>query len=187
MKRNIPVSLRARSRGFNLIEVLVAVVVISVGLLGIAKMQALAIASTGTARMRSLASLEAASLASALRADRAYWSAIAAGTAVTVTFTNGAIATSSDTALSAATANCTSAGVCTTAAQVTAYDLRDWAARLSEQMQSYYATLTCATPAVQPAPNTCVIQINWVENRVGVNSQNAATALSTSFKLYVEP
>ena len=41
--------------------------VISIGLLGIAKMQALALSSTGTAKMRSLAAIEAASLASTIR------------------------------------------------------------------------------------------------------------------------
>src|SRR5579871_1202658 len=60
--------------GFSVLEVMVALIIISVGLLGIAKMQALAIASTTTSRTRSIAALEAASLASAMRADRAYWS-----------------------------------------------------------------------------------------------------------------
>ena len=63
-----------RDAGFSLVEVMVALIVMSVGLLGIAKMQALALTSTTSARMRSLVALEAASLASTMRADRAYWS-----------------------------------------------------------------------------------------------------------------
>src|SRR5689334_6960443 len=63
----------ARVRGFSLIEVMVAVIVICVGLLGIAKMQALALSNTTTARMRSLAALEAASLAAAMHSNRQYW------------------------------------------------------------------------------------------------------------------
>src|ERR1700756_1191655 len=74
-----------KSRGFSLIEVMVALIIISVGLLGIAKMQALALASTGTARLRALASIEAASLASIMHSDRAYWAAGPASVTVTGT------------------------------------------------------------------------------------------------------
>ena len=48
---------RSEIRGFSLIEVMVAIVVISAGLLGIAKLQALALSNTSTARLRSLAAL----------------------------------------------------------------------------------------------------------------------------------
>ena len=53
-------------RGFSLVEVMVAVIVICVGLLGIAKMQALALSNTTTSRLRALAAIEAAGLASAM-------------------------------------------------------------------------------------------------------------------------
>ncbi|MGH8302669.1 MAG: type IV pilus modification PilV family protein, partial [Steroidobacteraceae bacterium] len=55
-----------RSRGFSLIEVLVALIVLSVGLLGIAKMEALALASNAVAGRRALAAIEAASLADSM-------------------------------------------------------------------------------------------------------------------------
>jgi len=70
MKR---VSANAGARGFSLIEVMVAVIVICVGMLGIAKMQALSLSNTTTARLRSLAAIEAASLASAMHSNRQYW------------------------------------------------------------------------------------------------------------------
>ena len=50
----------AQIRGFSLVEVMVAVVVICTGLLGIAKLQALSLSNTSTARLRSLAAMEAA-------------------------------------------------------------------------------------------------------------------------------
>jgi len=48
---------RAEPFGFSLVEVMVAIVVICVGLLGVAKLQALALSNTTTARLRSLAAL----------------------------------------------------------------------------------------------------------------------------------
>ena len=48
---------RPAARGFSLVEVLVSLVVVSVGLLGLAKMESLAIASTGVASSRSLAAI----------------------------------------------------------------------------------------------------------------------------------
>ncbi len=50
---------RARAGGFTLLEVMVAVVITAIGLLGIAKIQALAYASTGTASLRSLVAIQA--------------------------------------------------------------------------------------------------------------------------------
>lgn len=175
-----------RSRGFNLIEAMVAVVVISVGLLGIAKMQALAMASTGSAKMRSLAALEAASLAAALRADRQYWSNLTAATTL-VTFKDGAVQASSDGALLSA-AVCEAAGACTTTTDMVAYDLRKWAADLAAQMPKHLATLTCAGGSTT-VPVTCTVVLNWAENRVAMDSKvdSTKTTLTNSYTLYVEP
>ena len=62
-----------RIQGFSLVEVMVAVVVICVGLLGIAKMQAMALSNTNMSRQRSLAAIEAASIAASMHSNRQYW------------------------------------------------------------------------------------------------------------------
>jgi type IV pilus assembly protein PilV len=172
-----------RSKGFNLIEAMVALVIISVGLLGIAKMQALAMASTGSAKMRSLAALEAASLASALRADRTYWSNVTVNTIVT--FQDGAVKTSTDGAL-LATPICESANACSTATDMVAYNLTNWAKELAAQMPQNTAILTCAA-GTATAPVTCTLVLNWAENRVAINSQANPTPLANTYTLYVEP
>jgi type IV pilus assembly protein PilV len=183
--RNKRYSSIRRSRGFNLIEAMVAVVIISVGLLGIAKMQALAMASTGSAKMRSLAALEAASLAAALRADRQYWSNITVAT--TVTFQDGTVKTSSDGALLSA-AVCETAGACTTTTDMVAYNLRKWDTDLATQMPKHLATLACAAGSTT-VPVTCTVQLNWAENRVAMDSNVDATktTLTNSYTLYIEP
>src|SRR5580700_12341596 len=60
-------------RGFSLIEVMVALIIIAVGMLGIAKMQALALSTTESSGVRSLVAIEAASLAASMHANRDYW------------------------------------------------------------------------------------------------------------------
>jgi len=159
----------------------------SVGLLGIAKMQALALASTTTARMRSLAALEAASLASTMRADRAYWSAVVADPAVVINAAS--ITTTTDNALLATTPSCeTDQDVCTTS-RIAAKDLQAWAVDLSNQVPNETALINC-TPLVPTTPVTCTITIQWRENQVASNKQQelaAATPTPTSYTLYVAP
>ncbi|HUD32460.1 MAG TPA: type IV pilus modification protein PilV, partial [Variovorax sp.] len=67
--------LAGRTGGFTLLEVLVAIVLVSIGLLGFAKMQALALSSTSVAGNRSMVSMQAGSLAAAMHGNRAFWSA----------------------------------------------------------------------------------------------------------------
>ena len=204
----------AVQRGFTLVEVMVALLVISIGLLGIAKMQALAMASTGTARTRSIAAIEAASIASMMHADRAYWATIATGTTETVNVTASSSSfTSSDTTVkpptgctATATTPCCNPTLTTlcTAVQLAGQDLTYWAYDLKQTMPSNAtATIICpgltVASGVVTAPVSCTVQISWTENLVDIDtgmnnsltaSQNV-TALqntaATHFLLYVEP
>jgi type IV pilus assembly protein PilV len=195
----------AETRGFSLVEVMVAIVVICVGLLGIAKLQALSLSNTSTARLRSLAALEAASLASAMHSNREYW-ASTPPTSVVVT-SNPAPApptiVSSDAALVAtATAdlgaafpalpqtcvgNAGSGPVCP-APNLAAFDLAWWLTSLNSLLPNPGATLNCTNAA----PAACTIQITWTENAVAMNSQQTNSPGTQQFQtptytLYVEP
>jgi type IV pilus assembly protein PilV len=177
-----PVRLDAHvEAGFSLVEVLVALVVLSVGLLGIAKMQALALSSTSSARMRSLAALEASSLASTMRADRAYWMNVKADPAVT--FANGAISGKKDATLQAnATCPCTPP-------QVAYNDLQEWVTNVSKQVPNVTGGVNCTIDAAVPpgAPVSCTISLSWSENQVISNAQQAGAAVAVAYKLFVNP
>jgi prepilin-type N-terminal cleavage/methylation domain-containing protein len=67
--KRIPAAM-PRLRGFSLIEVMVALIIIAVGMLGIAKMQALALSTTESSGVRSLVAIEAASLAATMHTNR---------------------------------------------------------------------------------------------------------------------
>ncbi len=179
------------SLGFSLVEVMVALVVIAVGLLGIAKMQALALASTTSASMRSLAALEATSLAASMHADRDYWDN---SPPVTINVA-GASVTSTTGGFPVAGADClapgyTTTSMCTTT-QLASYDLEQWATALNYLLPNVTAKISC--PADQTPPLSCTILISWSENAVAINSQEATASTTTeafqtpTYTLYVEP
>lgn len=70
---------RATIGGFSLVEVLVAVLVLSVGLLGLAALQVTGLRASDSARMRTEASMAAYDLADRLRADPAAFFAMGQG------------------------------------------------------------------------------------------------------------
>jgi type IV pilus assembly protein PilV len=190
---------RARQSGFTLVEVLVSLIIISVGLLGIAKIQSLAYSSTGTAGARSVAAIEAASLASAMRANRVYWSVANPATnaiALTdLTFTSAdgtfqADLNDTDGPPPCLTSDDTTAAC--TPAQIAAYDLWNWARALKSVLPGSGATLSCQSAA---PPMNCTIMVKWSEKLVQANAQGANASVDAlarlagqqSFTLYVEP
>jgi type IV pilus assembly protein PilV len=168
--------------GFSLIEVMVALVIISVGLLGIAKMQALALSSTGTARMRSIAALEAASLASTIHADRAYWSAITTAETVSVAASTSSF-TSTDATLVAPATMCTFTATmttpCATSAALAAVDLTNWAQDLTKTLPPNATALITCSAGSATVPVYCTIELDWTENIVALNTATSTTATTS--------
>jgi type IV pilus assembly protein PilV len=178
-----------RARGFTLIEVLVALIVTSIGLLGIAKIQALVFANTGSASTRSLVAIQAASLAATMHANRAYWSG-SAPSPLTITGTTILDNTLNTTATGASDCNFSGSTVALpcTPALLAAYDLHTWATALNTLLQgsSPITTITCNN-----LPVNCSIQITWNEKTVSLNTQatagTTATTFAPTYTLYVEP
>jgi type IV pilus assembly protein PilV len=181
---------RARAHaGFSMVEVMVALIIMSVGLLGVAKMQALALSSTGSARMRSLAALEAASLASTMRADRGYWTAVTSPS--TVSIVNGVIKQSTDPLLmqppGTAFQSCVTSGSPCTSVQIAATDLEEWIAGVTAVLPNSTETITCNS-APANTPIGCQVVLSWNENQVAINSQSLPTGVTpTTYTLYVNP
>ena len=191
---------RARSgnAGFSLVEVMVAVVVICIGLLGIAKMQALSLSNTNMSRQRSMAAIQAASIASSMHSNRQYWASFtgaefkivinnptqASSPTVVVTGDPSALLQGdvvNDIPPTAGTEikNCIStdpAGalpVCT-AEQLAAFDIaRWWVNAVFAQLPNPTATIDCPGGLTGTAPVSCTVQISWVEKAVAINAQEA--------------
>ena len=63
-------TIRARQRGFSLIEVLISILVVCIGLLGFARLQVYALKSNRVAIQRSFATLHAYNMIDCIRANR---------------------------------------------------------------------------------------------------------------------
>jgi type IV pilus assembly protein PilV len=191
-----------RMRGFSLLEVMVALVIIAVGMLGIAKMQGLALSSTTASRSRALAAIEASSLAAAMQANRTYWASSNTPTLVTVTTapstsctptnvcasyastTNGALQSAISTA---AGSLCPSMGMSVSCYCATGYSapctptanaLGIAASDIYDFGQSLAAFLPSSTTTIAciatDNPVDCTITILWNENTVALTSQEAS-------------
>ena len=179
-------------RGFTLIEVMIAAVLIAIGLLVLAKTGALAVSNTQLASSRSLIALQASSLASAMQSNKAYW---ASGVAPTVFSTQGAVVTDSQTnVLSLVVPNCATAPApACTPAQLAAYDVQSWASNITLLVPSAAGAFTCTN--VAGSQISCVITVKWSEKYVAVNrstatgsAANGGTQTATqSYSLYVAP
>jgi len=178
----------ARSRGFSLLEVMVALVVICVGLLGIAKMQALAVSNTNTSRLRSLAAIEAASFAASMHSNRNFWGAATAN----YTVTPAAITSAGDAGTATIASNqLPTPTLCANAfcqpQDVAAYDLAKWAQSLGAVLPNAVATITYTGVAGVAAPTSFTIAITWNESAESMMSQETGALALPTYTLYVEP
>lgn len=176
---------RGRNRGFTLIEVMLSLVVTAIGLIGLAKMQAVAIASTREAGNQSLVAAQTGSLAAMMRANRGFWSK---GDAPISLSMQGAVVTDGrhvlDTAVPAA--GCT---VYCTPTQLAAADVQEWTRDMFSHFPNYQATVDCTDKTVPPV--SCSIYVTWTETLIATN-QSAQTGAANqvavkSFSVFVEP
>ncbi len=195
--------------GFSLVEVMVALVVICVGLLGIAKMQSLSLSNMTTSRLRSLAAFEAAGLAAAMHTNRDYWAQAPATFTITVNTNANPVIASSDGALQAqANADLGNLNACVgtlapgtpacpTPVDLAAYDLARWVASLQGLLPNPTASVACPAPPGVLMPASCTIQVSWSETAVAMNQQEATQQAqgnnvgqgfdTPTYLLYVEP
>ena len=118
-----PRSSAARQHGFTLVEALISVVIMSIGLLGVAALQTRSLGSTNTASKRSQAILLAGDLADRMRANR-----LAADPTASSHYAN---IDPADNACRAVHYNHTPRAAVCTAEQLAADDLADWSAQIA--------------------------------------------------------
>ena len=145
MRRFTPSSSPRVQRGVSLIEVLIAVLIMGVGLLGIAAMQATALRNSQSALERSQAVIMSYAILDAMRANRA-----------------AAIGGAYNTAMT-----CATPAVGSTLAQ---NDIRQWLISLKESMRGTDPAVLAADASACGsvacgAGNRCTIVVQWDDSR----------------------
>jgi type IV pilus assembly protein PilV len=157
-------SLTNGSAGFTLIEVLISVVVLAIGLLGMAALQMNGLRNNQSAYFRAQATQLAYDMADRMRTNIVEARDAASGG----TYNNGASTTN----------NCAT-GACTTA-QMTGYDFSQWNTELTAQLPSGTGRVcidgtpndgTSALPACDGLGTVYAIKVWWDDDRSGAANQ----------------
>jgi type IV pilus assembly protein PilV len=150
-----------RARGFTLMELLVAIVVLAIGLLGLAGLQALGLRNNTSAYHRTQATILAYDMIDRMRANRAR-----------------AIAGSYDVALNTAPSgntDCTGTGATCSAADMATFDLNQWKCSLGKWNGNAVCTNTLDISGLLPDGDGAVVrnneqftvQVRWIDDRDG--------------------
>lgn len=127
----------ASARGIGLIEVLVSVLVLGIGLLGVAALQALALRGGQSSLESSQGVMQATGIIEAMRANQA----------------------------NAANYNIAMTCAVPTGGSLAQNDLRDWITGLKSTMGTAADTTTCGQ--IAGCPNACVVTVRWDDARAG--------------------
>lgn len=169
-----------RGRGFSLLEVMIALVVFSVGLIGLGLLLTASIRANHVGFLHSQATFVAESIADRMRAN------------VAGVWLDAYDGVWTDAAPAPAIA-CTAAAPCNPA-QVAARDVWAWGNMVSQLLPGGAGTVVCTPVAGRPLPNatqllsvpvyngTCTITLTWTEQ-----SESAAGAVPGTFTWVVTP
>jgi type IV pilus assembly protein PilV len=165
--------LSPRAAGFTLVEILVAIVVLSIGLLGIAKLSLGSVQSNGSAFMRSQATELVQQIVDDMHANQPE-----------------AVAGSYNIALGAnpgAAPNCVTA-VCTTT-QIATFDLARWNNRLTTLLpggQGAVAVAQVANPTTGRTESAATVIVQWNDSVAQMAFANGAAAPTQTMVITVE-
>ncbi|WNV06472.1 type IV pilus modification protein PilV [Candidatus Methylospira mobilis] len=143
--------------GFTLLEVLVTLLILSIGLLGLAGLQITGLRSSQNSYYRLQATLLAQDLSERMRANKA-------GVSL------GAYDAAPD---GASAADCTSA-VCSPE-QMAAYDLAQWRADIAKQLPAGSGEICRGAPSCGTGP-AFTVTIRWYEKRAGAQPREFTTS-----------
>lgn len=171
---------RRAGAGFTLIEVLIALLVTTSGVLGLAKMQTLAISSTRDSGIRSLVALQAGSLAAVMHANPVFWRDGTPPASFTATGTRVTDAT--HTVDAGASFDCAK-NPCNPQ-QLAASDVKSWVEEMNK-VPTYEAKVDC--PAASGiSPISCVITVSWYEKVIAMNKSTADGATERDLQSFTE-
>ena len=151
MRRDARVPVRAKMGGIGLIEVLVSVLVLGIGLLGVAALQSFALRGGQSSLESSQGVMQATSIIEAMRSNRAN------------------------------VANYNIAMTCAVPAggSLAQNDLRDWITGLKSTMGTAADSTTCGQIACTVGTTDCVVTVRWDDARAGGGATRSIATRTT--------
>lgn len=189
LKHTFKVRKTRPSQGFTLLEILVAIVVLSFGLLGMVGIQAMALKSNSDAKQQSTAVLLGVEYSEMMRGNKAI------ATGLTAAVNPYLIADFTGESIASAPENCAGSAGCTTTFNVAAWEKVDWLTRVKDtfpgaRVQVCYDDAPYTSgglpqwgcSGVAALGGTISIKIGW--NRQSTNSdRSTAAAREAAFDL----
>lgn len=160
---------RPSTAGFSLLEVLISLVVLSVGLLGMAGLMSTTLKTNDSAYMRTQATVEAYNIMDRMRSNT---SAVSGG--------NYAIAMPATPVAGGSLPNtCTGNSAACTAPQLATYDLAQWEYELAQRLPDGRGSIT-TTPISNGLGTDVVVTVLWNDSRASraLNGPPSATTFS---------
>lgn len=154
---------RKRDKGFSLLEVLVAVIILAIGLVGIASLQITTQTYTESSMYRSQATMLAREIVERIRVN------VGEAKAGNYDFTS----------LPSKTENCRGSTKNCTAVKMRDHDIREWAARVNASLPSATASISTTAGATAADPVDITITLEWDGSR----GQRTAVSQAFTFKL----
>jgi type IV pilus assembly protein PilV len=187
--------------GFTLVELMITVLIVTIGLLGLAKLQATAVANSSISRTRALMTYQAESLAGMIRANKSFW-LTSGSTATYPAFAVAKDGTITNTGMTAATpsSSCVDAAANCSAANLAYDDMYTWAKAFNDgtaasAFMGAQASIVCvpasgvgACAANPVTPHGYDITLTWDQKQIAVNRSTAgSTTLPVSMVMHVQP
>lgn len=169
--------LMKEQRGFGMLEALISMVVIMIGVLGMAGMQMLAINNTENARYQSIAAMQASSMAAQMLANATFWRTAPAtvtvqGLTVSNNINRGNTNNRAKNKIKNMGGNNTycNTTVCT-ATEMAYFDVESWGVEMASALPSGEGSINCVT-AVSPA--VCTITMTWQQKNIALTRATGA-------------
>lgn len=170
--------------GFSLIEVLVSLVVVAVGMLGLTGLLVSGVAATKTSQLRSAASLQVTSLASAMSTNREFWGD---PDLAEISFTAEGTVVKTQTGINLGLSPDCLAATCS-AHNLAVYDIKNWLATLNNQLPNAKSQVQCS---LHLDAKNCYATVKWNENYYAGNkkgtSNSAATGGERQYSQFITP
>jgi type IV pilus assembly protein PilV len=169
--------LARQASGFTIIEVAVAMLILSVGLLGVAGLQATGMQSAYQSHQRAVAMTQARDLADRMRSNTA---GVRAAEYIKTIPT------------AKPSPDCESAASTCSAAQLAASDLYNWASMTGELLPSGQGAVACndldaSTAGVLESGSDCLITVRWDGDRSGATGLGCGAGDLSCLRLRVIP